>query len=69
MDTFEQIIEKERARLSKLREDLLSQQAGIATQLADIAKELGAISAYEKAKTATPPRTSRAAKLARMPRG
>ena len=69
MDTFEQMIEKERARLGKLRDDLTAQQGGIRTQLADIDKELDAISAYERAKMGKPARQQKATKLSRAPRG
>ena len=69
MDTFEQMIEKERARLGALRDNLVAQQAGIATQLGDIDKELAAISAYERAKTGKPMRQTKATKITRSPRG
>lgn len=69
MDTFEQMIEKERARLGKLRDDLNEQQENIFTQLADIDKELDAISAYERAKSGKPARQPKAAKNTRAPRG
>lgn len=69
MDSFEQIIEKERARLGKLREELNAQQEKIFTQLADIDRELDAINAYERAKTGKPARQPKAAKNTRAPRG
>ena len=69
MDNFEQMIDKERARLGKLRDDLIAQQTGISTQLADIDKELAAITAYERAKLGKPARVQKAAKMVRAPRG
>ena len=69
MDTFEQMIEKERARLGKLRDDLTAQQEEIYNQLADIDKELAAIEAYERAKTGKPARQPKAARNTRAPRG
>ena len=69
MDTFEQMIEKERARLGKLRDDLTAQQEDIFTQLAGIDKELSAISAYERAKAGKSERQPKATKNTRMPRG
>lgn len=69
MDTFEQMIEKERARLGKLRDDLNAQQERIFDQLAEIDKELDAISAYERAKSGKPVRQPKAAKSTRAPRG
>lgn len=69
MESFEQMIEQERARLGKLREDLRAQQQTIVGQLADIEKELAAIAAYEQAKLGVPGRQPRAAKGTRVPRG
>ena len=69
MDTFEQMIEKERARLGKLRDDLTAQQSNIVTQLADIDKELAAIGAYERAKQGKPERQTKMTKNTRAPRG
>lgn len=69
MDNFEQMIEKERARLGALRDDLLAQRARIATQLADIDQELAAIGAYERAKQGKPVRAAKAGKSIRAPRG
>ncbi len=60
--TFETFIKKERERLSKLREDVLSRRVQCEQELADIDKELTAISAYEAAKTGKPaakPRTGK----------
>ena len=56
--TFETFIKKERDRLSKLREDVLSRKAQCDQELADIDKELTAISAYEAAKAGKAPRTT-----------
>lgn len=69
MDNFEQMIEKERARLGALRDDLISQRASIATKLAEIDQELAAIGAYERAKMGKPERAPKAAKNTRAPRG
>lgn len=69
MDTFEQMIEKERGRLGKLRDDLTAQQEDIYTQLSGIDKELDAIAAYEQAKMGKPVRQAHAAKSTRVPRG
>ena len=52
--TFEMFIQKERERLGKLREDVLARKALCEQELADIDKELTAISAYEAAKTGKP---------------
>lgn len=69
MDTFANMIEKERARLGALRADLIAQQEAIDVQLADIDKELDAIAAYEQAKSGKPARQPKAAKATRIPRG
>ena len=69
MDTFANMIEKERARLGALRADLIAQQEAIDVQLADIDKELDAIAAYERAKSGKPARQPKAAKATRIPRG
>lgn len=69
MDNFEQMIDKERARLGKLRDELIAQQSGINTQLGDIDKELSAITAYERAKLGKTTRVQKQTKLMRAPRG
>lgn len=69
MEKFEDMIARERARLAQLRDDLMAQQENIFTQLAEIDRELDAISAYERAKTGKPAREPKAAKASRAPRG
>jgi hypothetical protein len=51
MADFQNMIEKERERLNKLRQDALTRRAAIDTEVADITRELSAIDAYERAKT------------------
>lgn len=48
---FAVVIEKERERLGRLREDALARRATIDTEIAEIDKELAAIVAYERAKS------------------
>ena len=52
--TFEQFIKKERARLTKSREDALAKRAEIDASIAAIDTELAAIDAYEAAKLGKP---------------
>jgi hypothetical protein len=56
-DSFESMIEKERDRLSKSREQLLAQQKEIQTALDGIDREMDAIGAYESVKTGKPKAT------------
>ena len=57
--TFETFIQKERERLSEPREDVLSRRVQCEQELADIDKELTAISAYETVKAGKAPRATR----------
>lgn len=58
--TFESFVENERKRLNKLREDTLAKRAELDDQIANIDRELEAISAYELAKQGKLPTASRA---------
>ena len=69
MDNFEQMIEKERARLGTLRDGLIENKAAVHAQLVRIDKELDAISAYEQAKMGKPARQTKFTKNTRAPRG
>jgi len=69
MDDFAQLIEKERARISKLREELHAKQSEITAQLLVLEKELEAITAYENVKSGKGERASRATMGTRAPRG
>jgi hypothetical protein len=60
MTDFAALMEKERERLNKAREDALTRRSGIDNEIAIIDKELMAIAAYEAAKTGKPPRVSKA---------
>jgi Fe2+ or Zn2+ uptake regulation protein len=53
-DTFESMIEKERERLTKNREQLLAQQKELEALLDGIGREMEAITAYEGVKTGKP---------------
>lgn len=52
--TFADMIEKERTRLNGLRDDALARRSKIDEEIADVDKELKAITAYETAKTGKP---------------
>lgn len=54
MADFAAMIDKERERLGKMREDALSRRSAIDTEIAAIDKELRAITAYESAKSDSP---------------
>jgi hypothetical protein len=52
MSDFQELINKERDRLTKQREDALSRRAKIDDELGSIDRELAAIAAYEAARSA-----------------
>lgn len=58
-ETMESIMEKERQRLKKQKEDVLAQRAQLDDQIEAIDKELGAIDAYEMAKQGKLPTATR----------
>ena len=64
MATFEDLLNKERDRLTKLMDDIATRRATLDTEEAAIAKELKAITAYEAAKADKPKK----AKTTRAPR-
>ena len=53
-DTFVSMIEKERERLAKQRDQLVAQQKDVQALLDGIDREMEAISAYEGVKTGKP---------------
>ena len=61
---FQEYIKNERKRLNNERRALVAQQRDVEKKLADIDRELGAIGAYETAKTRKPAK----AETARAPR-
>lgn len=70
MKNFQELIEKERERLTKLADEYHAQIADLETKLADIHKEMRAITAYEDAKQDKPARAPRSTKASsRAPRG
>lgn len=70
MKNFQDLIEKERERLTKLSEEYQAQIADLETKLAEIEKEMRAITAYEAAKQDKPTRATRSTKASgRAPRG
>lgn len=74
MAEFQALIEKERERLTKLAEDYHAQIAEIQGKLAEVHREMRAITAYEEAKLDKPapvrtPRAPRTTSTARAPRG
>ena len=74
MVDFQALIEKERERLTKLAEDYHAQIAEIQGKLAEVHREMRAITAYEEAKLDKPapvrtPRAPRTASTERAPRG
>jgi len=73
---FQEYIKTERKRLNDERKGLIAQQRDVDKKLADIGRELGAIGAYETAKTgkaakpaAAAPLKARAARKAATTRG
>ncbi|HEY8874297.1 MAG TPA: hypothetical protein VIM52_14790 [Stellaceae bacterium] len=58
-ETFADFITRERERLHAEREQTFSQQHELERRLAEINRELGAIDAYEAAKTGKAPATAR----------
>jgi len=60
---FADVMQQERERLHKEREEILNQQRGLENKLVEINRELAAIDAYEAA------RTAKASTPARQPRG
>jgi hypothetical protein len=74
MAEFQALIEKERERLTKLAEDYHTQIAEIQGKLAEVHREMRAITAYEEAKLDKPapirtPRAPRTTSTERAPRG
>ena len=74
MADFQALIEKERERLTKLAEDFHTQIAEIQGKLAEVHREMRAITAYEEAKLDKPapirtPRAPRTTSTERAPRG
>lgn len=57
MSDFQKFITDERARLTKQRTELEAQVADLQTAITGIDRELGAIAAYEKARTGVEPTT------------
>jgi len=69
---FADVMQQEREKLHKEREQILNQQHELAGKLADIKRELGAIDAYEAAKTGkalTAPRQARGPRRQQARRG
>jgi hypothetical protein len=59
---FADVMQRERERLSRERDDILTQQKELESKLTEISRELAAVDAYEAAKTskaATPSRPPR----------
>ena len=56
--TFEEFVQTEQQRLTKLREDALNRRKAIDDEVAGIYKEMEAINAYVAAKTGKAPRTT-----------
>ena len=69
---FADVMQQERERLHKEREEIFNQQHGLEGKLADINRELSAIDAYEAAKTGkalTPARKTRGSRRQQARRG
>src|SRR5260221_14576534 len=61
-DTFEHFVEKERTRLTKLKEEAFGRRRSVDQELAAIDKEMKAVNAYDAVKSGKPATSSRAAK-------
>ena len=59
VNTFEDFIRKERARLEKARQEAMAQRSEVEKELRSIDRELTAIGTYERAKTGKLPRPGR----------
>jgi hypothetical protein len=66
-EIFADFITRERERLHAERERIFNQQHELENKLAEINRELGAIDAYEAAKTGRPPAAARQPRGARRP--
>jgi hypothetical protein len=53
MADFKEMIQKERERLNGLRQEAMTRRSAVDDEIADIDKELRAITAYETARTGT----------------
>jgi hypothetical protein len=65
MSDFQELINKERDRLTKQREDALARRAKIDDELKSIDRELAAIAAYEAARSAKTAKRKPGARAAR----
>jgi len=65
MSDFQELINKERDRLTKQREDALVRRAKIDDELEAIDRELSAIAAYEAAKSGKPAKRKAGSRAAR----